>query len=94
MRSALQVLTETIDLEKKGVVYISCFSFVYEGVEVQYYGHYYGYAFHAGKSDEYEFAGDDFESMLDCYIPIANKSLKQMLGELKEFDLAIAIEKI
>lgn len=69
MRNAMQVLMEAIKLEASGDMYISNFSFVYEGIEIQYYGHYYGYAFHVGMSDEYDFAGNDFESMLNCHIP-------------------------
>lgn len=94
MRNALQVLTEAIKLETDGSSYISNFSFVYAGVEIQYYGHYYGYAFHIGQSDEFEFAGNNFESMLDCLIPLTDKTIKQMLSELKDFDLAISIETI
>ena len=46
MRKAIQVLEEAIRLEAEKKLYITNFSFVFKDVEIQYYGHFYGYAFH------------------------------------------------
>jgi hypothetical protein len=89
MRTAIQVLEEAIRLEAEKKLYITNFSFVFNDVEVQYYGHFYGYAFHVGQSDEYEFSGNDFCTMLDCFIPLTNKTVREMLNELTEADLSM-----
>lgn len=38
MRTAIQVLEEAIRLEAEKKLYITNFSFVFNGVEIQYYG--------------------------------------------------------
>ncbi|MCQ2380043.1 MAG: hypothetical protein MJ025_03870 [Victivallaceae bacterium] len=91
MRSALQVLFEAIEKDKAQTEFITDFSFVYDGIEIQYYGRYYGYASRPGKTEEYEFAGDDYDSMLDCVIPFTGKSIRVMMEELDEKDLQLNV---
>ncbi len=93
MRSALSVLTTVIQQAEKGEVHLQDFSFTYGTTLVEYLGRYYGYAYREGEYDQYEYGGDNFEDVLNSVIPFTNKSIRDMLSELTEFDIEIGLDQ-
>ena len=82
MKTALEIVNAAIDLEVRGKKHLTFFKFVFDGIEVEYWGCYYGYACHPDGHDEYEFGGDSFDEMLADVIPQTGKSIREMLEAL------------
>ena len=94
MKTALEIVNAAIDLEVRGKKHLTFFKFVFDGIEVEYWGCYYGYACHPDGHDEYEFGGDSFDEMLADVIPQTGKNIREMLEALPEDAIEVEFDPL
>lgn len=89
MKTALSVLLDAIEQERKGISYIDFFSFRYQNVEFSYLGRYYAFVHIDNRSGSDEYEGSNYDELIDCVIAPTGKTVRQILSELTELDLEI-----